>query len=102
MTLKPEHRVWRKCGVAFPCFDQSDDDSTIMKTFIQKQVQTIHSLICDRCAKEFVINDSEFYEFVSIDFKAGYGSIFGDGCQVTMDLCQYCLKDIPSIFLASQ
>ena len=50
-------------------------------------------IVCDRCGKETVRNESEFHEMTSIGFKAGYGSIFGDGNQVEIDLCQYCLRD---------
>lgn len=34
----------------------------------------------------------EFQEFVSIDLKAGYASIFGKGNEVRIDLCPHCLK----------
>ena len=45
---------------------------------------------CDRCGRLLEHGDSEFHEFFSIDVKAGYGSIFGDGNEVQIDLCQYC------------
>ena len=50
---------------------------------------------CDRCDRLAEIDDTdcEFHEFASIDYKAGYGSIFGDGNQVQIDLCQHCLKE---------
>lgn len=47
---------------------------------------------CDRCARLFEFGDTEFRETASIDLKAGYGSIFGDGNSVQIDLCQHCLK----------
>ena len=53
----------------------------------------VHKIACDRCGKETVRNEPEFHEMTSIGFKAGYGSIFGDGNQVEIDLCQHCLRD---------
>jgi hypothetical protein len=47
---------------------------------------------CDRCGCLSEIGEVEFSEIASIDLKAGYGSIFGDGNDVQIDLCQYCLK----------
>ena len=32
-------------------------------------------------------------EMMSISFDAGYGSIFGDGNRVEVDLCEACLRD---------
>lgn len=55
----------------------------------------VKELVCDRCNREAVRDDTEgeFHEFVSIEARAGYGSIFGDGNQVALDLCQHCIKD---------
>jgi len=47
-------------------------------------------LRCDRCGRLSELGEAEFHEFVSIDLKAGYGSIFGDGNDVQVDLCQHC------------
>lgn len=47
---------------------------------------------CDRCGRLFEDGEVEFNEIVSIDQKAGYGSAFGDGNDVQIDLCQHCLK----------
>ena len=35
----------------------------------------------------------EFSEFTSIDYRGGYSSIFGDGCEISIDICQHCLKE---------
>ncbi len=56
-------------------------------------VSVVHQIVCDRCGKETVRNESEFHEMTSIDFKAGYGSVFGDGNRVEIDLCQHCLRE---------
>ena len=47
---------------------------------------------CDRCGRLAELGDTEFPETACLDLKAGYGSIFGDGNEVQIDLCQYCLK----------
>jgi hypothetical protein len=52
-------------------------------------------LICDRCGRQAERDDldCEFHEFTSIKYRAGFGSIFGDGNGVEVDLCQHCLRD---------
>ncbi|WP_342133511.1 hypothetical protein [Hydrogenophaga sp. OTU3427] len=47
---------------------------------------------CDRCGLLAADGEIEFHEMTCIDAKAGYGSIFGDGNNVQVDLCQHCLK----------
>jgi len=53
----------------------------------------VHQIVCDRCGRETVRGETEFYEMTSIGFGAGYGSIFGDGNHVEVDLCQHCLRE---------
>jgi hypothetical protein len=55
----------------------------------------IKQLVCDRCGREAELDDTycEFHEFSSIAYKAGYGSVFGDGNKVEIDLCQHCIKE---------
>lgn len=36
----------------------------------------------------------ETQEFVYIRNDCGYGSVFGDGATLAIDICQHCLKDI--------
>jgi hypothetical protein len=56
----------------------------------------VKQIRCDRCDRLAEVGDAEmeFQEFVSINQKAGYASIFGDGNHVQLDLCQHCLKDV--------
>lgn len=65
----------------------------IMKRLIVQSVDVTGALICDRCGIESPMNGSEFHEFTSIGYVAGYGSIFGDGNRVEIDLCQCCLRE---------
>lgn len=50
-------------------------------------------IFCDRCKEELRgwIAQQEMY---TIAFRGGYGSIFGDGNRVSIDLCQECLHEI--------
>jgi len=52
-------------------------------------------LVCDRCGRQAERDDldCDFHEFTSIQYKAGYGSVFGDGNDIELDLCQHCVKD---------
>ncbi|MCK2127811.1 hypothetical protein MX652_14070 [Thauera aromatica] len=51
--------------------------------------------ICDRCGRVMPPDDhDEYQERLSIDFRAGYGSVFGDGNQVQLDLCQHCVRKV--------
>lgn len=51
---------------------------------------------CDRCGKEMDENstDCEYQERLTISFRAGYGSVFGDGNLVEADFCQQCIHDV--------
>ena len=62
-----------------------------LKTF--ETVSVDHQLRCDRCGKGAERGDVGFEQMTSIDFKAGPGSIFGDGNRVEIDLCEICLHD---------
>lgn len=68
-----------------------------LKTF--ETVSVVHQLRCDRCRKEAVRGEVGFEQMTSISLEAGYGSIFGDGNQVEVDLCETCLRDTLSTWL---
>jgi len=65
-----------------------------MKKFREKVVQEISSYVCDRCGREAEAQGEEAEEFISIEQVCGYGSIFGDGNRISVDICQHCLKDV--------
>lgn len=60
-----------------------------------RELERRKQLRCDRCGREAHSNgeDWEFSEFTSVDFTAGYASVFEDGHKVQIDLCQHCLKE---------
>lgn len=53
----------------------------------------IVALQCDRCRTrhDHVI---EMQEYLQIDTRAGYASVFGDQNHVELDLCQKCTKEV--------
>jgi len=65
-----------------------------MKILSRTEVLSISAKKCDRCGELSNIDDSEFKEFLSIDHVCGYGSVFGDGERIAVDLCQRCVKNI--------
>lgn len=56
-------------------------------------VSVVQLIRCDRCGKEAERGEVGFTEMITIGFDAGYGSIFGDGNRVEVDLCEPCLRD---------
>jgi hypothetical protein len=36
----------------------------------------------------------EWQESLQLRFTGGYGSVFGDGTKVAVDLCQHCVKEL--------
>jgi len=65
-----------------------------MQKFEEKTVSTLAAYTCDCCGRESTISDDyEASEFISLEYVGGYQSIFGDGTHVSIDICQYCLKD---------
>ncbi|WP_250532726.1 hypothetical protein [Caballeronia sp. AZ10_KS36] len=66
-----------------------------MLEYQDKVVHEVAACTCDRCQKRMTRDDydSGWHEHVSLSFRGGFGSIFGDGNEVSVDLCQQCLKD---------
>ena len=54
--------------------------------------EVLESISCDVCKKEFT-DEMEMQEFVRIGFQGGYDSVFGDGVNFGLDICQHCLKE---------
>jgi len=66
-------------------------------------VRILESVECDCCHKVYFTNDThdqfEIQEFLSYYEMGGYGSIFGDGNIIQLDLCQECIKDVLGKYL---
>lgn len=54
----------------------------------------ISSLVCDRCGTEVDAEEPGAGDFLSVDRVAGYGSVFGDGAKVELDLCDACIQEV--------
>lgn len=48
---------------------------------------------CSVCGFDFMSNDLEAQEAFSFNQIGGYSSIFGDGSEIYIDLCQHCFKE---------
>lgn len=49
---------------------------------------------CDNCGKRIVVAEDpmEAQEMLHWEHRGAYGSIFGDGEDMSLDLCQACVK----------
>jgi len=65
-----------------------------MKAYINTTIKTkeLSSITCDKCGFDILGDDFERYEYFHIHHSCGYGSIFGDGNEINIDLCQVCFK----------
>lgn len=73
-----------------------------MKQLDVKPQAYVKRLVCDRCGREAEHEDLEFAEFLSFASKGGYGSVFGDGNEIEIDLCQHCMKEILGRWIRSR
>ena len=64
-----------------------------MKFEMFKTVSVVHQIRCDRYGEEAEFSEFGLDQMTSIGFDTGYGSIFGDGNRVDMDLCETCVRD---------
>jgi hypothetical protein len=66
-----------------------------MLEYQNSTVQEVAVCTCDRCQKRMTPDDhdSGWYERVSLSFRGGFDSIFGDGNEVSVDLCPQCVRD---------
>lgn len=49
--------------------------------------------VCDRCGLRMVPSDIEWGGKLSLSWRGGFGSVFGDGVLVSVDLCERCVRD---------
>jgi antitoxin CcdA len=60
---------------------------------MKKFTTVSHQEICDGCGLQATTDEGyEFGEFITINQQCGYGSIHGDGKQLSVDLCQHCFE----------
>jgi hypothetical protein len=68
---------------------------------IQKSETVVDSITCDKCGR---ISSPEtdilrLQEWFHYNFIGGYGSVFGDGNEYMIDLCQICTKELLGPYL---
>jgi hypothetical protein len=71
-----------------------------MKVHRKKKVtkEELIAIVCDACKVSY--DDTvEMQEFLSFKNTGGYGSIFGDGYNIEIDLCQQCQKSLLGNYL---
>lgn len=71
-----------------------------MLFYTKYETTIVSAKSCDRCHYRAEKHDSEFHEFLSIERQAGFGSAFGDGNHLKLDLCQHCMKELLSPWLS--
>lgn len=63
-----------------------------------KEIEEAQSITCDVCKKTYLYKKSqdcfEIQEFINIENMCGFGSVFGDGAIVKINICQNCFKKI--------
>jgi antitoxin CcdA len=73
----------------------------IRQKVIRQMVNVNNNVECDVCHKSFDTETDIFetQEFLYINFRGGYGSVFGDGNKVQCEICQHCLKELLGKYL---
>lgn len=62
---------------------------------VQETRVIITSVVCDSCGESFGCGGEdclERQEMLHWSNDCGYGSVFGDGTKISIDLCQSCVK----------
>lgn len=63
-----------------------------------EEKNVLSSIKCDVCLHEYD-DIFEIQEFLSWENHCGYGSVFGDGEIITIDICQKCQKEMLGNFI---
>ena len=48
---------------------------------------------CSICGRDFMADELEAQEAFGFGQVGGYSSVFGDGSEIYIDLCQHCFKE---------
>lgn len=67
-----------------------------MRNYREIVTNETQSITCDVCKKTYDVEKDweETQEFVSVNQGCGYGSVFGDGNIMLVDICQHCFKKL--------
>lgn len=64
-----------------------------MLEYQDKVAQEIAACTCDRCSRRLTPDDDDWHEKLSVAYRGGYYSVFGDGAAISIDLCQQCVHE---------
>ena len=60
-----------------------------------EEVERVLAVICNKCGKRIGSEDwIEWQEAFTYKFVGGYGSVFGDCAEMSIELCQRCMKEL--------
>jgi len=67
-----------------------------MKAYKKILFDVLDEVTCDVCKKSYNVEKDweEAQEFIHIDEVVGYASVFGDGVNIQLDLCQHCANEL--------
>jgi len=57
------------------------------------ETRMLSELNCDICGMDIINTPLEEQESISISDVGGYGSVWGDGYEYQLDMCQHCFKE---------
>jgi len=57
-----------------------------------KEYQCVE-LTCSVCGRDLMADELEKQESFNLNCVGGYGSVFGDGVEFYIDICQHCFKE---------
>lgn len=63
-----------------------------MLEYREKAILEVAACTCDRCGLRMSPEDGEWHERVSLSWRSGFHSVFGDCSELNLDLCQNCVK----------
>ncbi|CAD6563128.1 hypothetical protein ACFQ3P_41890 [Paraburkholderia sabiae] len=72
---------------------------TLMFDYRGVDREQIPVCVCDRCGRRMHHTDPEHAEKQSLAWRTGMHSIFGDGRNIRVDLCQHCLRRVLGLWL---
>ena len=70
-----------------------------MRKIVDVQKQVLKVISCDRCQRDLT-DELELQEAFAIAETGGYSSVFGDGSNIDLDLCQHCTKELLGEWIA--
>ena len=67
---------------------------------ITQEIPVQCAFVCDCCGRRFTNSDIiESQESWHLESVGGFGSVFGDGAHLEVDLCQGCVKKLLGEFI---